>query len=71
MFVAEYVLRWLPRGTHDPRKFVKPSEARGFLEDAGLTVTCENGFTYLPLLDSWRTGDDLSVNYMTFAEKPA
>ena len=70
VFAAEYILRWLPRGTHDPRKFVKPREARRGLEAAGLRVTEERGLTYQPLLDSWRTGDDLSVNYMVFAEKP-
>ncbi|NNU17167.1 bifunctional 2-polyprenyl-6-hydroxyphenol methylase/3-demethylubiquinol 3-O-methyltransferase UbiG [Parvularcula sp. ZS-1/3] len=70
VFAAEYVLRWLPIGTHDPRKFVKPSEAKRHLTDAGLKIVAERGLTYLPLLDSWRVGEDMSVNYMLFAEKP-
>jgi 2-polyprenyl-6-hydroxyphenyl methylase/3-demethylubiquinone-9 3-methyltransferase len=70
VFAAEYVLRWLPRGTHDPRKFIKPSEAKSHLHAAGLSVTAEHGLTYLPLLDSWRRGKDMSVNYMLFAVKP-
>jgi 2-polyprenyl-6-hydroxyphenyl methylase/3-demethylubiquinone-9 3-methyltransferase len=70
VFAAEYILRWLPRGTHDPRKFIKPAEAKKHLTAAGLNVTAEHGLTYLPLLDSWRTGQDMSVNYMLFAVKP-
>ncbi len=68
---AEYILRWLPAGTHDPRKFVKPSEVVSALSKAGLKIETEKGLTYLPLLDGWRTSDDLSVNYMIFASKPA
>jgi 2-polyprenyl-6-hydroxyphenyl methylase/3-demethylubiquinone-9 3-methyltransferase len=70
VFAAEYVLRWLPRGTHDPRKFIKPSEAKKHLAAAGLEIRSEHGLTYLPLLDSWRVGRDMSVNYMLFAAKP-
>jgi 2-polyprenyl-6-hydroxyphenyl methylase/3-demethylubiquinone-9 3-methyltransferase len=66
---AEYVLRWLPAGTHDPRKFVKPDEAKSALTRAGLTVTAEAGVTYNPLMDIWRIGDDTSVNYMLIAVK--
>ncbi len=66
---AEYVLRWLPAGTHDPRKFVKPDEAKAALSRAGLTVTAEAGVTYNPLMDIWRIGDDTSVNYMLTAVK--
>ncbi|MEM0928499.1 MAG: bifunctional 2-polyprenyl-6-hydroxyphenol methylase/3-demethylubiquinol 3-O-methyltransferase UbiG, partial [Pseudomonadota bacterium] len=70
VFAAEYILRWLPRGTHDPRKFVRPKEAKRALEGAGLQMIAERGLAYLPLLDGWRIGNDLSVNYMLFAEKP-
>ena len=66
---AEYILGWLPRGTHDPRKFVRPREAREALTEAGLNVTDARGLTYMPLLDSWQVSDDLSVNYMMFANK--
>ena len=66
---AEYVLRWLPRGTHDWSKFITPDDAADALEDAGLEVTRRAGLRYLPVLDSWQVGDDLGVNYMLFAAK--
>jgi 2-polyprenyl-6-hydroxyphenyl methylase / 3-demethylubiquinone-9 3-methyltransferase len=66
---AEYVLRWLPAGTHDPRKFVKPDEAKAALARAGLTVTAAAGVTYNPLMDIWRIGEDTDVNYMLTAIK--
>ncbi len=68
---AEYVLRWLPAGTHDPRKFVRPDEAGRALEAAGMTLEAVKGVKYMPVLDSWRVSDDASVNYMIFATKPA
>ncbi|MEE9330224.1 MAG: bifunctional 2-polyprenyl-6-hydroxyphenol methylase/3-demethylubiquinol 3-O-methyltransferase UbiG [Parvularculaceae bacterium] len=68
---AEYILRWLPAGTHDFQKFVKPAEATTALEAAGLIVRPPIGMTYQPLLDSWRINDDPAVNYMLVAEKPA
>jgi len=68
---AEYVLRWLPAGTHDPRKFVKPEEAKAALARAGAAVTAEAGVTYNPLMDIWRIGEDTSVNYMLTAVKNA
>ena len=67
---AEYILRWLPAGTHDPRKFVRPAEAREALEAAGMQVRVPVGVSYQPLLDSWRITDDASVNYMLTAVKP-
>ena len=67
---AEYVLRWLPRGTHDWRKFLPPACVEGALEAAGLRVRRTAGLTYLPILDTWRVSEDLSVNYMVFAAKP-
>lgn len=68
---AEYVLRWLPAGTHDPRKFVKPEEAEAPLLHKGLSVTAQAGFSYNPFLDIWRVSDDMGVNYMLTAVKPA
>ena len=67
---AEYVLRWLPAGTHDPRKFVKPSEAREALSRGGMSVTEETGVSFNPLLDKWRISNDTDVNYMLMAVKP-
>ena len=67
---AEYVLRWLPAGTHDPKKFVKPEEAKAALTKAGLTITAEAGVGYNPLMDQWRINEDMDVNYMLTAVKP-
>lgn len=61
---AEYILRWLPRGTHDFRKLVKPAEARAPLEAAGLNVDTPVGVTLNPLTGRWATSTDASVNYM-------
>ncbi|MEO1135306.1 MAG: bifunctional 2-polyprenyl-6-hydroxyphenol methylase/3-demethylubiquinol 3-O-methyltransferase UbiG [Pseudomonadota bacterium] len=66
---AEYILRWLPAGTHDPRKFVKPEEAKAALSRAGATVTAEAGVSYNPLMDIWRVSEDTAVNYMLTAVK--
>jgi len=68
---AEYVLRWLPRGTHDWRKFVKPSELGRHLRAHGLAIEDLTGLAYNPLNDKWSTAPrDLDVNYMAFASKP-
>ena len=67
---AEYVLRWLPRGTHDWKKFVKPHELAGALRHAGLNVTDITGVSYDPLADRWRLGRNTDVNYMMVAVKP-
>ncbi|GAB4394236.1 MAG: bifunctional 2-polyprenyl-6-hydroxyphenol methylase/3-demethylubiquinol 3-O-methyltransferase UbiG [Kiloniellaceae bacterium] len=67
---AEYVLRWLPRGTHDWRRFLKPSELARALRPAGLEVTEMTGVAYNPLTDSWRLAPrDLDVNYMLVAQR--
>jgi len=68
---AEYVLRWLPRGTHNPRKFLKPEEVEAPLLRKGFTITAQAGVSYNPLLDVWRVSDDLSVNYMVTAARAA
>ena len=68
---AEYVLRWLPAGTHDWNRFVKPDELRGLLEDAGLGVTKTQGVAFDPLRWDWRLSPDTDVNYMMVAEKTA
>jgi 2-polyprenyl-6-hydroxyphenyl methylase/3-demethylubiquinone-9 3-methyltransferase len=67
---AEYVLRWLPRGTHQWNRFVRPSELAAALRPHGLTVTALEGLTYQPLAERWRLSRDLSVNYLAFATKP-
>ena len=69
---AEYILRWLPAGTHDWRKFVKPSEMSGYLRGAGLEMTDITGVAYNPINDKWYPAPrDLDVNYMVIASKPA
>ena len=65
---AEYVLRLLPRGTHDWRRFIRPSELGGMLRAAGLRVNDAAGMTPDPFAGRWRTGRDLSVNYIIAAE---
>jgi 2-polyprenyl-6-hydroxyphenyl methylase/3-demethylubiquinone-9 3-methyltransferase len=66
---AEYVLGWLPRGTHDPSKFLKPETVQRELAAAGMTVTATTGVVYNPLMDQWKIGDDIDVNYMVTAVK--
>jgi 2-polyprenyl-6-hydroxyphenyl methylase/3-demethylubiquinone-9 3-methyltransferase len=65
---AEYVLRWLPRGTHDWRKFLRPAELAAMLRGAGLRVSDVAGMTMNPRTGAWRTSRDLSVNYILAAE---
>jgi 2-polyprenyl-6-hydroxyphenyl methylase/3-demethylubiquinone-9 3-methyltransferase len=69
---AEYVLRWLPKGTHDWRKFITPEELFKLLTEAGLTPVDKKGFVFNPLAQSWSISDrDLSVNYVTASIRPA
>lgn len=69
---AEYVLRWLPRGTHEWRRFVRPSELSQGLRRAGLEIAEMTGVAFNPLTDRWRLAPrDLDVNYMILAERPA
>ena len=68
---AEYVLRWLPRGTHQWDKFVTPNELEATLERHGLHVVDEAGVVYNLVADRWQISTDMDVNYMVTAEKPA
>ena len=69
---AEYVIRWLPKGTHEWSKFITPDELYGFLEAAGLRPVDRKGFVFNPVSWSWSLSDrDLSVNYVTASTKPA
>lgn len=67
---AEYVLRWLPRGTHSYEKLVKPRELAAALGKAGLDVCAEAGVVYEPLADRWKVSSDMDVNYMLAAVRP-
>jgi 2-polyprenyl-6-hydroxyphenyl methylase / 3-demethylubiquinone-9 3-methyltransferase len=66
---AEYVLRWLPRGTHQWDKFVTPNELELAFERAGLDVIGERGVIYNLLADRWQLSSDMDVNYMLVAER--
>jgi 2-polyprenyl-6-hydroxyphenyl methylase/3-demethylubiquinone-9 3-methyltransferase len=69
---AERVLRWLPPGTHDWRKFLTPDELWALLRGAGLEPVDRKGFVFDPLRWAWRVSDrDLAVNYVTASRKPA
>jgi 2-polyprenyl-6-hydroxyphenyl methylase/3-demethylubiquinone-9 3-methyltransferase len=60
---AEYLLRLLPRGTHDYQRFIRPSELTRWCRDAGLEAVELKGMTYNPLTQQYRLGDDCDVNY--------
>ena len=66
---AEYILRWLPAGTHNWRMFVRPSQLADGLRPAGFNITRLQGVIYHPLQNEWRPSADLSVNYLAFAVK--
>ena len=68
---AEYVLGWLPRGTHTWSKFVKPGELDSALTAGGLSRVEFQGVSFDPLADRWRLTGDLGVNYMALATRPA
>ena len=66
---AEYILRWLPRGTHQWDKFVTPNELEIAITQSGLAVTDQAGVIYNLLADRWQLSRDMDVNYMVVAEK--
>ena len=66
---AEYVLRWLPRGTHQFGRLVRPEELEKALTDAGMGIVDRTGVAYNPLADRWQKSRDMDVNYMLLAEK--
>ena len=67
---AEYVLRWLPVGTHRWERFVAPLELERHLATAGLGNPAFKGLVYSPLSDAWSLADDTDVNYFAAAAKP-
>jgi len=66
---AEYVLRWVPRGTHDHDKFVRPDELAGWLRHAGMREIDRAGMSFQPLTRSWRKSQTTDVNYLMAAKK--
>ncbi|AOF90478.1 bifunctional 2-polyprenyl-6-hydroxyphenol methylase/3-demethylubiquinol 3-O-methyltransferase UbiG [Sinorhizobium sp. RAC02] len=69
IFAAENVLRWLPRGTHQYEKLVRPEEIEKPLTASGLTVTDRTGVFFNPLLNQWNLSKDMDVNYMMVARR--
>ncbi|HET9160467.1 MAG TPA: bifunctional 2-polyprenyl-6-hydroxyphenol methylase/3-demethylubiquinol 3-O-methyltransferase UbiG [Caulobacteraceae bacterium] len=67
---AEYVLRWLPAGTHDWNKFLRPDELRSFLADEPVEVDGPFGVAFNPLTGRWRQSSDCEVNYMMTVRRP-
>lgn len=66
---AEYVLGWLPRGTHDWNRFLPPTELKTALEGTGLSVLKTQGVSFDPLNWDWRLSSDIDVNYMIVAKR--
>ena len=66
---AEYVLRWLPIGTHDWNKFIKPEELENFLKEEKFSTLDIKGLTFNPFFNKWRRSNDLSVNYIICSKK--
>ena len=68
-FAAEYVLGWMPRGTHDWSRFISPADLQKSLEEAGLNILKTQGVSFDPLTWDWRLSSDLDVNYMIVAAR--
>lgn len=67
---AEYVLRLLPRGTHDFAKFIRPSELEAWTRSAGLELKELTGMSYNPFSKQYSLGRDLDVNYLAYCTRP-
>jgi 2-polyprenyl-6-hydroxyphenyl methylase / 3-demethylubiquinone-9 3-methyltransferase len=70
IIAAEYVLRWLPAGTHQWDRFVTPDELARYLQASGFAAPTCKGLIYNPLSDLWSLGADTNVNYLACAPKP-
>lgn len=67
---AEYLLRLLPKGTHEYARFIRPSELAGWCRAAGVDPVASRGLQYNPLTERYRLSDDTSVNYLVACRKP-
>lgn len=67
---AEYILRWLPKGTHQWDKFVTPDELKQAITQGGLTIEETQGVVFNPITDQWSPSTDTDVNYMVLAHRP-
>lgn len=70
IFMAESVLRWLPKGTHEFDKLVKPEELESPINAEGMGIIDRTGVFYNPLTDKWNKSRDMDVNYMVLAKRP-
>ena len=66
---AEYILRWLPIGTHDWNKFIKPEELEKKISDLNFSIIDLTGLSFNPFFQKWKRSKDLSVNYILVAQK--
>ena len=66
---AEYILRWLPIGTHDWNKFIKPEELQKLLSEKNFVTTDTKGLEFNPIFNKWKKTDNLSVNYIICSSK--
>ncbi|MDO7597591.1 MAG: bifunctional 2-polyprenyl-6-hydroxyphenol methylase/3-demethylubiquinol 3-O-methyltransferase UbiG [Pseudomonadota bacterium] len=66
---AEYLLKMLPKGTHDYKRFIRPSEMASWCRQAGLEVSHITGLSYNPLTKNYSLGDDVKVNYLMHCRK--
>lgn len=71
IFAAENILRWLPRGTHQYEKLVRPEELERPISSAGMDIIHRTGVFFNPLQDRWNLSPDMDVNYMMLAKRPA
>jgi len=67
---AEHILKMLPKGTHEFKKFIKPSELAAYVRKAGLDSHDLTGMTYNPIIKEYKLGRDVDVNYLMHARKP-
>ena len=67
---AEYILKMLPKGTHDYSKFIKPSELAEYVRENGLELIDMMGLHYTPIVDHYYLGPNVDVNYMIAVKKP-
>ena len=66
---AEYILRWLPIGTHDWNKFIKPEELESILNDKNFKTLDVQGLEFNPFFNKWKKTNNLSVNYIVLSKK--
>jgi len=69
IIAAEYILRWVPKGTHQWDKFLEPAELNDYLEKNGIALQSLKGLTLDPFTNTWNLSNDLSVNYLLSAVK--